>query len=152
MSATSSVSTSAERVFRGSDRYLTDMDKPVESEAVEHLIATAKTATVDDPLQVVAIGAATNVASALLLAPEIIPIIVVSWTAGYPTTVMDVVQPSFNMEQNVLASQLLFDSGVPLVYLPGFHVGAQLRLSLPEVETWIRGKGDYRRLSSLAVH
>ena len=131
----------AERVFRGSDRYLADMDTPVESEAVEHLIATAKTATVDDPLQVVAIGAATNVASALLLAPEIIPNIVVSWTAGYPTTVIDVVQPSFNMEQDVLASQLLFDSGVPLVYLPGFHVGAQLRLSLPEVETWIRGKG-----------
>ena len=132
----------AERVFRGSDRYLADMDKPAESEAVEHLIAMAKTATVDDPLQVVAIGAATNVASALLLAPEIIPNIVVSWTAGYPTTVMDVVQPSFNMEQDVLASQLLFDSGVPLVYLPGFHVGAQLRLSLPEVETWIRGKGE----------
>lgn len=131
----------ADRVFRGADRYLASLDQPVESEAVAHLIATAKTATVDDPLQVVAIGAATNVAAALLLAPEIIETIVVSWTAGYPTTVMDVVQPSFNMEQDVLSSQLLFDSGAPLVYLPGFHVGAQLSLSLPEVEAWVQGQG-----------
>ena len=131
----------ADRVFRGSDRYLDSYDEPVESAAVEHLIATAKTASADEPLHVIAIGATTNVASALLLAPEIIDRIVVSWTAGYPTTVVDVVQPSFNMEQDILASQLLFDSGVPLVYLPGFHVGAQLSLSLPEVEAWVKGRG-----------
>ena len=131
----------ADRVLRGSNRYLESMDSPVESAAVEHLIALAKTASADDPLHVVAIGAATNVSSALLLAPEIVANIVVSWTAGYPTTVMGVVQPSFNMEQDVLASQLLFDSGVPLVYLPGFHVGAQLSLSLPEVEAWVKGRG-----------
>lgn len=131
----------ADKVFRGSDRYLAEYDAPVESDAVAHLIATAKKATPEDPLHVVAIGAPTNVASALLLAPEIISNIVVSWTAGYPTTVMDVVQPSFNMEQDVKASQLLFDSGVPLVYLPGFHVGAQLSISLPEVEAWVQGRG-----------
>lgn len=131
----------ASRVFRGSDRYLHSYDKPVESDAVEHLIATAKTASADEPLHVIAIGATTNVASALLLAPEIISKIVVSWTAGYPTTVVDVAQPSFNMEQDILASQLLFDSGAPLVYLPGFHVGAQLSLSLPEVEAWVKGRG-----------
>ena len=131
----------ADRVLRGSDRYLGSVDSPVESVAVEHLIALAKTASADEPLHVVAIGAATNVSSALLLAPEIIGNIVVSWTAGYPTTVMGVVQPSFNMQQDVPASQLLFDSGVPLVYLPGFHVGAQLSLSLPEVEAWVRGRG-----------
>ena len=131
----------SDRVFRGSDRYLGTLDAPVESAAVEHLIATASTASADDPLHVIAIGAATNVASALLLAPEIIDRIVVSWTAGYPTTVTGVVQPSFNMEQDIMASQLLFDSGAPLLYLPGFHVGAQLSLSLPEVEAWVKGSG-----------
>ena len=39
------------------------------------------------------------------------------------------------------ASQLLLDSGVPHVYLPGYHVGAQLRLSLPEVERYVQGCG-----------
>ena len=133
----------AERVFRGSDRYLTDMDTPVESEAIEHLIATAKTANGRRSAASGGDWRGDQCGMRLcLLAPEIIPNIVVSWTAGYPTTVIDVVQPSFNMEQDVLASQLLFDSGVPLVYLPGFHVGAQLSLSLPEVEAWVRGKGD----------
>lgn len=132
----------ADKVYRGSNRYLESYDKPVHSEAVEHLIDLAKTASPDRPLYIAAIGAPTNVASALLLAPEIIHNIVVTWTAGYPTTVTGVFQESFNMEQDMLASQLLYDSGVPLVYLPGFHVGAQLGLSLPEMEAWVRGKGD----------
>ena len=127
-------------VYRGSDRYLGSYDTPVQSEAVEHLIQTARTASPDEPLYIVAIGAPTNIASALLLAPDIINNIVITWTAGYPTTVMNTFQESFNMEQDILSSQLLFDSGVPQVYLPGFHVGVQLGLSLPEIEKWIKGK------------
>ena len=130
------------RVFRGSRRYLTSLDEPVESEAAEHLIerALASDGPLDDPLYVVAIGATTNVASALLMAPEIASRIVVVWTAGYPSNT-DLFNHSFNMEQDMLGSQLLFDSGVPLVYLPGYYLGAQLRLSLPEMETYVRGKG-----------
>jgi hypothetical protein len=30
---------------------------------------------------------------------------------------------------------------VPHVYLPGYHVGAQLRLSLAEVERYVQGSG-----------
>lgn len=132
----------ADQVYRGADRYLESYDQPVESPAAAHLIETARAASVESPLYVLAIGALTNVASALLLAPEISERIVVVWTAGYPTTVTNITQPSFNMEQDMLASQLLFDSGVPLVYLPGFHVGAQLGLSLPEVEAWVKGRGE----------
>jgi hypothetical protein len=43
--------------------------------------------------------------------------------------------------QDRLASQVLFDCGVPHVYLPGFYVGEQLKLSLPDMERWVRGKG-----------
>lgn len=131
----------ADKVFRGANRYLESYDTPVQSEAVEHLIDMAKSASTDQPLYIVAIGAPTNIASALLLAPEILPNIVVTWTAGYPSTVTGILQESFTMEQDMFSSQLLFDSGVPLVYLPGYHVGAQLRLSLPEVEAWVRGNG-----------
>ncbi|MYD10496.1 MAG: hypothetical protein F4X02_10695 [Chloroflexi bacterium] len=131
----------SDKVFRGSDRYLDSYDEPVASAAATHLIETARAASADSPLYVLAIGAVTNVASALLLAPEISERIVVVWTAGYPTTVTNITQPSFNMEQDMLASQLLFDSGVPLVYLPGFHVGVQLGLSLPEMEAWVKGRG-----------
>ena len=30
---------------------------------------------------------------------------------------------------------------MPHVYLPGYHVGGQLRLSLPEVERYVQGRG-----------
>jgi purine nucleosidase len=33
---------------------------------------------------------------------------------------------------------MLLDSGVPHVYLPGYHVGAQLRLSLAEMDRHVR--------------
>ena len=87
-----------------------------------------------------AIGCVTNVASALLLEPDIVKNIVVLWTAAYPTSVR-VPNSSFNLDQDILSAQLLFDSGVPHVYLPGYHVGAQLTLSLPDMEAWIRDKG-----------
>ena len=130
---------SDQKVFRGSPTYLKSYDEPVESEAVNHLIERALAD--EEPLYVVAIGALTNVASALLKAPEIAERIVVTWTAGYPS-LTPVYNASFNMEQDMLASKLLFDSGVPLVYLPGFYLGAQLRLSLAEMESYINGKGE----------
>ena len=130
---------SEQQVFRGSPRYLSSYDEPVESDAVDHLIERALAG--DEPLYVIAIGVLTNIASALLKAPEIAERMVVIWTAGYPSQ-SPLYNPSFNMEQDMLASKLLFDSGVSLVYLPGFYLGAQLRLSLSEMETYFKGKGE----------
>ena len=126
-------------VFRGSRHYLASYDAPIESDAVDHLIERARARS--EPLYVIAIGVPTNVASALLKAPDIAERIVVLWTAGYPSST-PVYNASFNMEQDMLASKLLFDSGVPLVYLPGFYLGAQLRLSLAEMTTYFQGKGE----------
>ena len=131
----------AGRVFRGSEHYLASPDEAVMSEAVEHLIALARTMPEDgEPLYVVAIGAVTNVASALVAAPDIARRIVVVWTSGYPTHAPHI-NFSLNMEQDMAASRVVFGGGVPLVYLPGFHVGAQLRLSLPELERHVRPCG-----------
>lgn len=129
-----------DKVYRGSPGYLTSLDAPIRSPAAEHLIECALKAD-DRPLYVAAIGCITNVVSAILLAPEIIERIVVLWTSAYPCTSKRPNQPSFNLIQDLIASQFLYDCGVPLVYLPGYHVGAQLSISLPEMETWVRGKG-----------
>lgn len=130
----------AGRVFRGATDYLRAGEPAPRSPAVEHLIATARALPDDAPLYVVAIGCATNVAAALQLAPDLVERIVVVWTSGYPSHAP---QPnrSFNLEQDLVATRTLLDSGVPHVYLPGFQVGAQLRLSLPEMERWVRGRG-----------
>ena len=128
------------KAFRGADRYLTSYDDPVISASVEDLIQRASEYK-DEPLYVAAIGCVTNIASALLLEPNLIKNIVVLWTAAYPTSV-PVPNSSFNLDQDILSAQLLFDSGVPHVYLPGYHVGAQLTLSLPDMEAWIKDKGE----------
>jgi inosine-uridine nucleoside N-ribohydrolase len=129
-----------DRVFRGSPTYLTAADTPVDSEGARAIIDAAM-ADDERPLHVAAIGAVTNVASALLIEPRIADRMVVSWTSGYPTWVNLPNEESLNLVQDRHASRVLFDSGVPLVYLPGYHVGAQLRLSLPEMEAWVRGRG-----------
>ena len=127
-------------VLRGSADYLAGVDRPQDSEAARHLVARAMALPDDVPLVVLALGCVTNIASALLMEPRLVQRLVVVWTSGWPSHAPHV-NASLNLEQDVHATRVLLDSGVPLVYLPGFHVGAQLRLSLPEVERWVRGQG-----------
>ena len=141
----------AGRVFRGGAGYLADERTPLMSEAALHLIATARATPIDgEPLYVVAIGCVTNIASALLAAPDIAERIVVVWTAGYPSHAPQI-NFSLNLEQDLAASRVLFDSGVPLVYLPGFHVGAQLRLVAARGDAACAAARRRRRRSAPAV-
>jgi inosine-uridine nucleoside N-ribohydrolase len=142
----------AGRVHAGSARYLGADGQPVASAAVDHLIALARSLPRGERLWVAALGAPTNVASALLLAPDLVERIVVVWTSAWPTHAPHA-NASFNFEQDVAASRILFDSGVPLVYLPGFHVGAQLRLSRAEADRHVAGRGAIgAALHALFVH
>ncbi|MGH9137091.1 MAG: nucleoside hydrolase, partial [Acidimicrobiales bacterium] len=127
-------------VHRGAPRYLAGAGEPIDSEGARRIIECASSDAAV-PLYVLAIGCVTNVASALLLEPAIASRIVVVWTSGYPTSVSRSNEASLNLVQDRHASRLLFDSGVPLVYLPGYHVGAQLRVSLPEIKEYVRGQG-----------
>jgi purine nucleosidase len=128
------------KVFRGSPGFLSSLDKPFHSEAVDHLIERAL-ADDDRPLYVVAIGALTNIASAIVIEPKIIDRIVVVWTAAYPSFSPLSNRPSMNLVQDQIASQFLFDCGVPHVYMPGYYIGSQLSLSLPDTERWVKGRG-----------
>lgn len=127
------------KVFRGADRYMTDANAPVMSETVDAIIDLARSGT--GPLYIAAMGCVTNIAAALLRAPEIVRDIVVIWTSAYPSHAPHSVRPSLNLVQDVPSSRVLFDSGVPLIYLPGYHVGAQLKISLPEMERFVKGRG-----------
>lgn len=130
------------KVFRGSMGFLDSLDEPLHSPAVDHLIERAMAHDDQDrPLYVVALAALTNIASAILIEPRIIERIVVVWTAAYPTFSSLPNRPSMNLVQDFIASQFLFDCGVPHVYLPGFYIGVQLSLSLPDTERWIKGRG-----------
>ncbi|GAB5447600.1 nucleoside hydrolase [Gymnodinialimonas sp.] len=127
------------KVFRGAPRYMKTPDDIVGSEAVDTIIDLAKSG--DAPLYIAAMGCVTNIAAALLRAPEILERIVVIWTSAYPSHAPHCNRPSLNLVQDVHASRLIFDSGVPHIYLPGYHVGAQLKISRSEMEAHVKGQG-----------
>lgn len=130
----------AGKVFRGSPGYLESLDKPIDTPSARFIIERARRRD-EGPVYIMALGVLTNIASALLMAPDIIDNIVVVWTSGFPSYAPFSNLPSLNLVQDRLASQLLYASGVPIVYLPGYHVGAQLKLSLPEMERFVKGRG-----------
>ena len=128
------------KVFRGSPGYLASYEDPIESPAADFIIERAR-AMPDEPLYICAMGAVTNIAAAFLKAPDIIRNCVVIWTSAFPSSTPHCNRPSLNLVQDEMASSLIFDCGVPHVYLPGYHVGAQLKISLPEMERFVDGKG-----------
>jgi inosine-uridine nucleoside N-ribohydrolase len=127
-------------VYRGSIDYLRDVNKPHRSEAALDLIRRAKASSPENPLYVVPIGAITNIASAILIEPEIIRNIVVVWLGGnsyyWPHT------REFNLRQDVLASRVVFDCGVPLVQMPCRPVVSHLHTTIPELNLYLKGKND----------
>ena len=125
-------------VYKGSRGYLEDRKTPRESKAARNLIEKAKTATEEDPLYVVAIGAITNVASAILMEPEIIKKIVVVWLGGHAHYWPDTKE--FNLFQDLPASRLIFDCGVPLVQMPCMGVSSHLITTASELEFYLKGK------------
>ncbi|WP_040949794.1 nucleoside hydrolase [Gorillibacterium massiliense] len=131
-------------VYRGSTSYLPAADQPVESEAARDLVKRAMASDPSDPLYVVAIGAITNVASALLMEPRIVERIVLVWLGGNAMHWGDTNE--FNLMQDLHASRLVFDCGVPLVLVPCLGVATHLQTSQSELRDSIKGKsaiGDY---------
>ncbi|MDF2963072.1 MAG: nucleoside hydrolase [Paenibacillus sp.] len=127
-------------VYRGSESYLPDARTLVESEAARNLVERALASSEEDPLYVVAIGAVTNVASAILMQPDIINKIVVVWLGGHALNWSHTKE--FNLAQDLHASRILFDSGVPLVLIPCNGVASHLQTSLSEIRDYVKDYGD----------
>ena len=125
-------------VLHGSRGYLAGEHTPQPSSAAEHLVKLARAMPEGTPLYVVAIGAITNVASALLMAPDIARRIVTVWLGGNALHMDD--QFEFNMRQDVAAARVVFDSGGALVQLPCCGVVDMFRVSRAELEWWLKGK------------
>ena len=125
-------------VLRGSDRYLENEQTPVLSDAARDLAARAEAYSPEHPLYVVAIGAITNVASALLLNPRVAENTVVVWLGGHAHHYHDTKE--FNMFQDIAAARVVMQSGVPLVQLPCRGVVSEFTLSRQELEYWFVGK------------
>lgn len=125
-------------VFMGSGEYLRNENEAIDSPAARDLAARAMSYTSERPLYVVAIGAITNVASALLINPTIADRIVVVWLGGHSIHWHDTLE--FNMSQDVTAARVVFNSGVPLVILPCMGVVSSFTTTGPELRHWLSGK------------
>jgi len=125
-------------VHMGSESYLPSETQAVDSPAARHLAELAMGYTKEAPLYVVAIGAITNVASALLMRPEIRERIVLVWLGGHALHWPD--NTEFNLSQDVAAARVVFGCGVPLVQLPCMGVVSAFTTCGPELEYWLRGK------------
>ncbi len=126
-------------VMRGATKWMKEGEPPVESQATADLIERALASPQDDPLYVVAIGAITNVASALLLEPAIRERIVLLWLGGHARHWPDTKE--FNLRQDPVASRIVLDCGVPLVRFPCMGVVSHLHTTQPEIAAHVKGRG-----------
>jgi len=138
-------------VYRGSRSYLENEATPVESPAADDLIARARATKDGDLLYVVAIGAITNVASALIKAPDIAEKLVIVWLGGHATHWPETRE--FNMQQDVAAARVVFDSNAALIQLPCMGVVDHCTVTKPELEYWLMDKNplaDYLARNTIA--
>ncbi|MBR5307716.1 MAG: nucleoside hydrolase [Clostridia bacterium] len=125
-------------VYKGSESYLPDENTFVESAAARHLCALASEYSAENPLYVVAIGAITNVASALIMQPDIADKIVVVWLGGHSLETGNTME--FNMKQDFAAARVIFRNAEFFVQLPCARVVEHFSVSAPELREYLVGK------------
>ncbi len=123
-------------VYRGSGSFLPDRNTPVASDAADNIINTVMQSK--EPVIVLAIGAITNVASALLKCPELAQKTAVVWLGGNAHHAPH--NREFNLYQDVAAAQVVFDSGVPLLQVPCAGMCTEFVTSVPELSYHLSGK------------
>ncbi len=126
-------------VLKGSTNYLPPNLTPYRTDASLDLVRRVMARPDDNPLYVVSIGAITNVASAILMEPSILEKMVVIWLGGHALHWTDTAE--FNLRQDVRATAVVLDSGVPLVLIPCMGVTSHLLTTVAEMEQYVRGKG-----------
>jgi purine nucleosidase len=127
-------------VADGAAAALPDGQTPVDSAGARLIIEESKLASTDDPLFVTFLGPLTDMASAILLDPEIVDRdVIVVWIGGmgygvdwnYPAV-------EFNLRNDIPAANLVFDSGITLWQVPA-TVYSMVSVGYAELEEKIRG-------------
>lgn len=124
----------------GADRAMPGPGTPVDSPAARHIIARAQSADPDDKLLVIALGAWTNLASALLLEPSIESRVVFAcidgdyrdgqWGPGL-----------YNWVNDIHAVRTIFASGVEYLHMPAPSVSGKMTMTRREVTARLEGRG-----------
>jgi purine nucleosidase len=124
-------------LVEGGSLPLQNAKTPLMSPAVRFLVETSRRFTKDNRLTVLMIGAATDVASAILTDPTIVDRVRVI-QMGFPD---ETGGDEFNIANDVHAVQAILDSKVPLVIGPGKVCRANLSLSLDQARAMLATRG-----------
>ena len=124
-------------LVEGGSLPLQNATTPRMSPAVRFLIETSRRFTRDNRLTVLMVGAATDVASAILTDPTIVDRVRVI-QMGFPD---EKGGDEFNIANDVHAAQAILDSKVPLVIGPGNVCRANLSLSLDQAREMLATRG-----------
>ena len=131
----------AKNVFKGSESLLKTAQEPVISDAANDLATRAMAYTSEKPLYVVAIAALTNIASALLINPEIANRIVLIWLGGNMPTMDE--PKEFNLSVDKLAAKVVFDKMQNrLVQVPCLGCVSAFTTTEYELKAWLSGKNE----------
>jgi purine nucleosidase len=130
-------------VANGAAEAVVDAQTPRDSRGARLIIEESRLASEQDPLYVAFLGPLTDMASAILLDPEIVrrPVVVI-WIGGvgyggvetYPGI-------EFNLSNDITAANVVFDSGITIWQVPS-NVYSQVSVSYAELEEKIRGTSD----------
>lgn len=123
------------KAFRGASHFCTEEFQPVDSEAARDLVQRAKSGP---PIYVVAIGAITNIASAIMMDPSIRENLIVVWLGGEPLYFPQTFE--FNLSEDLIASKYIFDCGVPLIYIPTMTVASHMIISKEELDKRLKNQ------------
>ncbi len=126
-------------VYRGSVECLQETGADhTDSDAAQNIIKTVRES--DEIIYVLAIGGITNVTSAITMAPDIKDNMCVIWLGAHMIGHEDINE--FNLRQDLRASQLLVNSGVPLLLCPAWRVTGVLYANIDRFRDLKDGDND----------
>ncbi len=117
-------------VYKGAVNYLNDSEET--NDAVDKIIEIAHK---NDKTTIIAIGAITNVALAIIKDPSIVNKLKVVWLGGNTFLTKD--NSEFNFRQDIKAVQTVFESQVELVVIPCRNVASNLVTTIYELQHYL---------------
>lgn len=128
-------------VANGAPTGIPDESTPVDSPGARLIIEESKLASPDDPLYVAFLGPLTDMASAILLDPELVSRdVVVIWIGGHGYRGFDTggYRREFNLSNDIAAANVVFDSGSTVWQVPS-DVYSKVSVSYAELAEKIGG-------------
>ena len=137
-------------VANGAATGIGDEETPLDSAGAQLIIEESKLASADDPLYVAFLGPLTDMASAILIDPDIVNRdVIVVWIGGVGYGGVDSSYSGieFNLSNDIAAANVVYDSGITIWQVPS-NVYSMVSVSYTELEEKI---GDTSKLADYLI-